>query len=175
MLCCAVLTGPDHKPRPAVLFVFGEHARELITPEVGIWLARMLVDANSSVYEWPELSAAFERAGIDSSGRTINSSSINTVPAAAGSTANSMSGKTDWPMIIRGWVEELLASFEVVIVPIEALDSRRLVEAGQLCVRKTASNVDLNRWVNPHLRWEAWVLSGGGIGLRLQAQGVWHM
>lgn len=38
-----------------------------------------------------------------------------------------------------------MSALEVVIVPIEALDSRRLVEAGQLCVRKTASNVDLNR------------------------------
>jgi hypothetical protein len=129
--------GPDHKARPAVLFVFGEHARELITSEVGIWLARLLIDTNSSIYEWPELSAAFERAGIDTSGRSLNSSSS--------SDSSPATGKTDWPAVVRGWVDELLAAFEVVIVPIEALDSRRLVESGQLCVRKTASNVDLNR------------------------------
>jgi hypothetical protein len=138
------------------LFVFGEHAREVITPEVGIWLARALVDTNSSIYSWPELSAAFERAGVDASGRTINSSNTTgaAVSAAAGSSTGSKtgsssgsSGQIDWPSVVRGWVGELLDAVEVVIVPIEALDSRRLVEAGQLCVRKTASNVDLNRLV----------------------------
>lgn len=132
--------GSDHKPRPAVLFVFGEHARELITSEVGIWLARLLIDTNSSIYEWPELSAAFRRAGIDASGRSLNSSS-----SRSSSDSSPAAGNTHWPSVVRGWVDELLAAFEVVIVPIEALDSRRLVESGQLCVRKTASNVDLNR------------------------------
>jgi hypothetical protein len=140
---CPVPSGLHHKPRPAVLFAFGEHAREVITPEVGIWLARILVDANSSVYTWPELSAAFERAAVDADGRSINSSSSTT----AGAASNTSSSKQDWPTVIRGWVSQLSEALEIVIVPIEALDSRRLVESGQLCVRKTASNVDLNRWV----------------------------
>jgi hypothetical protein len=121
--------------------VFGEHAREVITPEVGVWLARILVDANSSVYTWPELSAAFERAAVDAEGRSINSSSVAATAAGSGSS------KQDWPAVVRGWVSQLSEALEIVIVPIEALDSRRLVESGQLCVRKTASNVDLNRWV----------------------------
>lgn len=147
--------GSTHgKPtKPAVLFVFGEHAREVITPEVGVWLGRLLIDPNSTVYSWPELSAAFERAGVDASGRSLNSS---TTSGSAGQSstviqeggASSTTGKparSAWPGIVRGWVREVLSALEVVIVPIEALDSRRLVEAGQLCVRKTASNVDLNR------------------------------
>jgi hypothetical protein len=131
-----------------VLFVFGEHARELITPEVGIWLSRLLVDTNSSVYDWPELSAAFERAGVDASGRSINTTTTTTTNSSSSSSSSSTtdsSKQTDWPAVLRGWVKDILASLEVVVVPIEALDSRRLVEAGQLCVRKTASNVDLNR------------------------------
>lgn len=151
--------------------MFGEHARELITPEVGIWLARMLLNTNSSVYDWPELSAAFQRAGIDADGRSLNGSSRATATGGRGSSSKGTGGaggaapagagvteergqqgskqqrEEDWPAIARGWVRQLLKQFEVVIVPIEALDSRRLVESGQLCVRKSASNVDLNRCV----------------------------
>jgi hypothetical protein len=135
-----------------VLFVFGEHAREVITSEVGIWLARLLVDPNSSAYDWPELPAAFERAGINSSWRSTAPSAPSAAAAAAagGSTAgpgSPGSSQQQWKAAIRSWVQELLQQLEVVIVPIEALDSRRLVEEGQLCVRKTASNVDLNRCV----------------------------
>ncbi|WIA13569.1 hypothetical protein OEZ85_007136 [Tetradesmus obliquus] len=117
--------------KPVVLFVFGEHARELITSEVGLWLARLLVDNSSAVYEWPELAAAFERAENNTSSSSSNSSS-------------SSSGR-DWPSVARSWVQEVLAKVEVQIVPIESLDSRRQVEEGKLCVRKTARNVDLNR------------------------------
>uniref|UniRef100_A0A383WP64 Peptidase M14 domain-containing protein n=1 Tax=Tetradesmus obliquus TaxID=3088 RepID=A0A383WP64_TETOB len=115
--------------KPIVLFVFGEHARELITSEVGLWLARLLVDNSSAVYEWPELAAAFERAENNTS---------------SSSNSGSSSGR-DWPSLARSWVQEVLAKVEVQIVPIESLDSRRQVEEGKLCVRKTARNVDLNR------------------------------
>jgi hypothetical protein len=87
----------------------------VITPEVGIWLARILVDANSSVYTWPELSAAFERAAVDADGRSINSSSSTT----AGAASNTSSSKQDWPTVIRGWVSQLSEALEIVIVPIE--------------------------------------------------------
>lgn len=131
----------------------------MITPEVGIWLARVLVDTNSSVYDWPELSAAFERAGIDAAGRTLNTTSTTSTsnktgpaataaaPVAGGSSAAAAGGEAKplWPSVVRGWVTSLLRAVEVVVVPIEALDSRRQVEAGELCVRKSASNVDLNR------------------------------
>jgi hypothetical protein len=96
--------------KPVVLFVFGEHAREIITSEVGLWLARMLVDKSSAVYDWPELAEALERA-------ENNSSSSNS------------SSSRDWPSVARAWVHELLTKVEVQIVPIESLDSRRQVGA----------------------------------------------
>jgi hypothetical protein len=145
------------KAKPAVLFVFGEHAREVITPEVGVWLACVLVDNTSSAYDWPELAAAFERAGVDEHGHSSTHATANvtaasssdsiSAAAAAGPQAqqHSQPVQRDWPAIARAWVAQLLAQLEVVIIPIEALDSRRQVEAGELCVRKTASNVDLNR------------------------------
>jgi hypothetical protein len=55
------------------------------------------------------------------------------------------------------------------IVPIESLEGRRLVEAGNMCMRKTAdTNVDLNR--NWPFAWQKAVrlLSGSLTGL-LQA------
>jgi hypothetical protein len=95
-----------------VLFVFGEHAREVITSEVGLWLARMLVDNSSAVYDWPELAEALQRA--DNSSSSSNDSS---------------SSSRDWPSTARSWVQELLEKLEVQIVPIESLDSRRQVGA----------------------------------------------
>jgi hypothetical protein len=129
------------------MFVFGEHARELITPEVGVWLARLLVNPNSSVFDWPELSAAFERARVDPATGRSTSNATRDAPAAAPAAA----AATPWPSVARRWVAQLLQQLEVVIVPIESLDSRRQVEAGQLCARKAASNVDLNRCVVPAL------------------------
>jgi hypothetical protein len=108
---------PRSHRKPVVLFVFGEHARELITSEVGLWLARMLVDNSSAVYEWPELAAALERAENGSSSSSSSNSS------------SSSSGSRDWPSVARGWVQEVLAKMEVQIVPIESLDSRRQVGA----------------------------------------------
>ncbi len=43
------------------------------------------------------------------------------------------------------------------MVPIESMDSRRLWEAGDLCRRKTASDVDLNR--NWDFEWKQEVVS----------------
>lgn len=142
--CCCWCAGPARKPRPAVLFVFGEHAREVITPEVGLWLTRLLLDGNSTIYSWPELSAALDRAEVDAAGHSTTNSTSSTSSSMAKPPGNQQ--KVDWPAVVRGWVGGILAAVEVVIVPIEAMDSRRLVEAGQLCVRKTSSNVDLNRW-----------------------------
>ena len=41
--------------RPAVLLVFGEHAREVITSELALWLARLLVGEVSELLQWQEL------------------------------------------------------------------------------------------------------------------------
>jgi hypothetical protein len=108
---------PRHSLRkPVVLFVFGEHAREVITSEVGLWLARMLVDNSSAVFDWPELAEALQRAELSSSSNDTTSSS-------------SSSSSRDWPSTARSWVQELLEKLEVQIVPIESLDSRRQVGA----------------------------------------------
>jgi hypothetical protein len=115
------------KSKPVVLFVFGEHAREVITSEVALWLARLLTDSKSSIYSWPELAAALQRTAAESSSSSSNSS--------------------HWPATAWSWVQQVLQRLEVQVIPIEALDSRWLVESGELCVRKTSTNVDLNRSV----------------------------
>lgn len=68
-------------------------------------------------------------------------------PNPSSSSSSSGSGVKDWASEVQGIVSEVLGKLEVQVVPIEALDSRRQVEGGELCVRKTSSNVDLNRCV----------------------------
>lgn len=51
--------------RPVAVLVFGEHAREVITTELGLWLSRVLLgEANASVLAWPQTAAAFKEAGL---------------------------------------------------------------------------------------------------------------
>jgi hypothetical protein len=48
--------------RKQVMFVFGEHAREVITSEVGLWFGRLLVkDTQTKVAAWPELHSGLAR------------------------------------------------------------------------------------------------------------------
>ena len=42
----------DDKAR--LLLVFGEHARELITAELALWLARVLVEEGAEYHAWTE-------------------------------------------------------------------------------------------------------------------------
>ncbi|KAF8060049.1 Carboxypeptidase B [Scenedesmus sp. PABB004] len=149
-----ITAGADVAPapaKPAVLFVFGEHAREVITSEVGVWLARVLVDNSSAAFDWPELGAALARAGVDAAGASVATGAGAGGGASGGAGGGASGGDggggagVDWPSVARRWVREVLGVLEVGIIPIEALDSRRQVEEGALCVRKTARNVDLNR------------------------------
>ncbi|GBF92370.1 hypothetical protein Rsub_05572 [Raphidocelis subcapitata] len=121
----ATLGRPAGAPgAPRVLFVFGEHCREVITSEVGLWLGRLLADENATVRDWPELHAALERAG-------------EPPPPPGGG---------GWRGAVGAWAGKLLSAMTVQIVPIESLEGRRQVEAGDLCLRRTAgSEVDLNR------------------------------
>ena len=50
----------DDKAR--LLLVFGEHARELITAELALWLARVLVEEGAEYHAWTESETAFARS-----------------------------------------------------------------------------------------------------------------
>jgi hypothetical protein len=63
-VCFAAALGVPGNPaaRKQVLFVFGEHAREVITSEVGLWFGRLLVkDSKTNVAAWPELHSGLAR------------------------------------------------------------------------------------------------------------------
>ena len=62
--------------------MFGEHAREIITSEVGLWLARLLIRDHAKVAEWGLLHKALERVE----------------PEPAGG----------WPTAINTWVDDIL-------------------------------------------------------------------
>lgn len=74
--------------KPQAMFVFGEHAREVITSEVGIWMARLFIDDSTRVHEWPELHEALKRAGDSSN---------------------------DWPGTIREWVQQILSKLTIKV------------------------------------------------------------
>ncbi len=134
---------PPRSPRPVVLLVFGEHAREVITSEVAVWLLRLLTDERSELFEWPELQAAIKRAASAATAISSRSSSSGAgdMPAAAAAAAG------NWSEVTRAWAAELLTQLELQVVPLESLDGRQALEAGALCTRKTARGVDLNRCV----------------------------
>ncbi|EFJ41462.1 hypothetical protein VOLCADRAFT_98500 [Volvox carteri f. nagariensis] len=104
--------------KPSVLLVFGEHARELITCEVGLWLSRVLVGDTAEISKWAEWPEAFKPLGI---------------------------GPQDVAATVQGWVRRILDNLVVKVLPIENVDGRQAWEAGNLCLRKTSKGVDLNR------------------------------
>ena len=132
---------PALQQRPRVIFVFAEHCREVITSEVGLWLGRLLADANGHVRSWPELHAALERAG-----ETLANAANGGSSSKGSSGGGGGGGGATWPEVIGSWADDLLSRLTIEIVPIESLDGRRRVEGGDLCLRKTPdTGVDLNR------------------------------
>ena len=111
----------DDKAR--LLLVFGEHARELITAELALWLARVLVEEGAEYHAWTESETAFAR-------------SLGLRPPV-------MDGED--PTDATEWVRWLRRRCVVKIVPIEVPASREAVEQGRGCMRKTVDGVDLNR------------------------------
>lgn len=89
---------PGAAPPPRVVFVFGEHCREVITSEVGLWLGRLLADEHSHVRQWPELHEALERAGE--------------APAGGGADGSSSAA---WPMTVDAWASELLEQLSIQV------------------------------------------------------------
>lgn len=106
-----------------LLLVFGEHAREIITAELALWLARVLVGEDQEYESWDESKAAFAR-------------SLGLWPPP-------MRGLR--PPDIQSWARWVRGRAVVKIVPVEVPSSRIAVEQGKGCMRKTVNEVDLNR------------------------------
>lgn len=106
-----------------LLMVCGEHAREIITAELALWLARVLVGEDAEYETWDESRAAF-----------VRSMGLRPPP---------MRGLE--PLDVRDWVRWILSRVVVKLVPIEVPTSRLAVENGKGCLRKTVNEVDLNR------------------------------
>ncbi|GLI67422.1 hypothetical protein VaNZ11_011618 [Volvox africanus] len=106
------------RTKPSVLLVFGEHAREIITCEVGLWFSRVLVGDTAEIFSWAEWPEAFKPLRIS--------------PENIAST-------------VQGWIRRILDNLVVKVLPVENVDGRQAWEAGNLCLRKTSKGVDLNR------------------------------
>jgi hypothetical protein len=122
--------------KQTVLLVFSEHAREIITSEVALWLSQILVYESSAISVWPEL-------------LTTLRNHTSQPPDAVAAT-------------VRDWVAEFRRRFRIKIVPLANLEGRRRFEGGQLCLRKTPDGVDLNR--NWPLFWQAMPASDESFG-----------
>lgn len=53
--------------RPVALLIFGEHAREIITTDTGLWLAKVLVGDVADIARWPEMQPVLQGMGITGS------------------------------------------------------------------------------------------------------------
>ena len=120
---------PDER-KARLLLVFGEHARELVTSELALWLARVLVGESDEFDAWPESRAALAKSlALDPPPNHI------TPP-----------GSIPGPSSVAEWAKALTRRCVVTLVPIEVPASRRSVERGDPeCARKTPAGVDLNR------------------------------
>ncbi|GIM03502.1 hypothetical protein Vretimale_8268 [Volvox reticuliferus] len=107
-----------NQTKPSVLLVFGEHAREIITSEVGLWFSRVLVGDTAEIFSWAEWPEAFKPLGISSENIAAT---------------------------VQGWVRRILDNLVVKVLPVENVDGRQIWEGGNLCLRKTSKGVDLNR------------------------------
>ena len=88
---------------PTVLYVFGEHARELISSEVALWFARVLVGEASALETWPQAAAAMATTRL-----------LRGIPPA-------LAG-----LSLQAWARALLAHVTLVIVPVEARHALRV-------------------------------------------------
>ncbi|GAX73946.1 hypothetical protein CEUSTIGMA_g1396.t1 [Chlamydomonas eustigma] len=115
-------------PKPVAVLVFGEHARELITTEVCLWLSKVLLGDHKDFLSWSQ-----------------------TVEAVA--LAAPVTQEKDLSQWIQEWRSMILSKLTLKVLPLENVDGRVLWEGGDLCRRKTASDVDLNR--NWDFAWHA--------------------
>lgn len=58
--------------RPVALLIFGEHAREIITTDTGLWLSKVLVGDATEIGQWAEMQEVLREMGItDSAEQTL--------------------------------------------------------------------------------------------------------
>lgn len=113
--------------KAGALVVFGEHARELISSEIGMRLVAMLCAPWAATRSTPlpdPLAAAHNLAiqNLGAYGRELE------------------------------WLENLLGEVDLRFVPVENPNGRRMVEgpAGKLCHRMNGRKVDINRNFDTH-------------------------
>eukprot|EP00201_Polytomella_parva_P018353 CAMPEP_0175051818 /NCGR_PEP_ID=MMETSP0052_2-20121109/8019_1 /TAXON_ID=51329 ORGANISM="Polytomella parva, Strain SAG 63-3" /NCGR_SAMPLE_ID=MMETSP0052_2 /ASSEMBLY_ACC=CAM_ASM_000194 /LENGTH=370 /DNA_ID=CAMNT_0016316161 /DNA_START=181 /DNA_END=1290 /DNA_ORIENTATION=- len=126
---------PPLPPRSVVL-VFGEHAREVITTELGLWLSRVLVNRHAldTMLSWPEGLSAFRRQ-FGSEADVMDD-------------ADGKQGSEDKENLLKQILaarDRILQRLIVRVVPVANLAGRISWEAGQTCLRKLPSGVDMNR------------------------------
>ena len=135
----------------AVLLVFGEHARELITAETALTLLDMLVGHSAN-------STGGDGGGGDGSGSTSSTNDGKAAGVAAtrqqqsnGDAADAAVGVGVGSMVSNGAVVAELArkllgtGADIHVVPNVNPRGRRAVEAGAFCRRSNEDGVDLNR------------------------------
>lgn len=113
-----------------VMMVFGEHARELISAEVGLWLVRTLLGESDAIEEGNEVSDALGR----------------------------FFPEERRPESFGAWASALLKHVRFTIVAVENPSMRQAVERGEYCLRGNARGNDLNR--NWPFHWDNTTTSG---------------
>lgn len=133
-LVLPVVTITDYEASEAekvdVMLVFGEHARELISAEVGLWLVRTLLRESDAIEEGNEVSDALGR----------------------------FFPKGNRPDSFGTWADALLKHVKFTILPVENPSMRQAVEKGEYCLRGNAKGMDLNR--NWPFHWDNTTTSG---------------
>jgi hypothetical protein len=124
----------DHPQAPVrIMLVFGEHARELVSPELSLRLAR---DICASVKSGRNI-ARFMQADLRDGSGNGAAADVGTDSAAYASALQYLATQ----------------AFSILIVPLANAAGRRTVEQGQFCKRTNGADVDLNRNWDAH--WQA--------------------
>jgi len=109
----------DEDKKETVLLVFAEHAREIITTEISLWLTKVLVGEVEDFETWPATVAMHAE------------NAVRGVGPEDGGTAQ--------------WTGHLLQHIVFKLFPVVNLEGRKRVENGEFCLRKKVNGVDLNR------------------------------
>eukprot|EP00873_Tetraselmis_striata_P012253 jgi/Tetstr1/432517/TSEL_021890.t2 len=111
--------GIDEGSKHTVVMVFAEHAREIITTEIALWLTKVLLGEAEEFERWP--AAAVMHADNARQG----------VGPESGGTAE--------------WAAHLLQHVVFKMFPVVNVAGRERVDRGDFCLRTKTNGVDLNR------------------------------